>query len=708
MKTKHKRKLVVTLICVFWTVLVAILYFSGFIPLLKSELEVQDFRASRGQKAEVNSQLLFIGISKVSYRDVPLEQDQDARESPVLQKLQGPYPWSRSVWAELIGKLAEAGAKVIVLDLVFASEGAEDDSLAATLDKYKDRVVIASNISDFRESAGTVQEGVALSLTLPSASVIAVPAGESAAFDPRVGFANIWPDWDGVFRRPRFRISHNELSGFPDDRIHESLAARTLRSLGLAGVIPPVDDEKRIRFAAPPGEGFQPIALDSIFRPKIWVNNYKNGEFFRDKIIFVGPAANVFHDEHRTPFPRELMLGPEVHLNIINAALQGAFLLETSPRVNFTLLFFAGFLAALLCRKVPQPVKRVVLILVLSFIWWFLADALFNHAGLLTVTVGPLLILNGSGISALVHDFVIEQVERARVRQTLERYVSKNIVQELLDNPQTYFQTLGGVRRPVTVMFSDVRNFTTMTESADEEQLVLQLNEYFTEMVRHVFDNNGTLDKFIGDAVMAVWGNIVSHGKATDAKDAVKTALEMKLSLIKLNAGWQQRGWPVLAFGIGINHGEAVVANLGSVQKMELSVIGDAINLASRLEGLTKEFHLDLLIGETVAALVQDRYLLRPVHLVQVKGKTRPVEVFEVLGERGTSEGSETPWLSAYLQGLQLYRNRQFAPALQAFELVLLSKPDDYITLLYVRDCHDFIKEPPPPDWNGVFVMKSK
>jgi len=237
---------------------------------------------------------------------------------------------------------------------------------------------------------------------------------------------------------------------------------------------------------------------------------------------------------------------------------------------------------------------------------------------------------------------------------------------------------------------------------------VLQLNEYFTEMVRHVFDNHGTLDKFIGDAVMAVWGNIVSRGTAIDAQDAVATALEMKSSLAKLNVGWKARGWPPLAFGIGINHGEVIVGNLGSIEKMELSVIGDAINLGSRLEGLTKEFHLDLLIGETVAPLVRERFLLRAVHLVQVKGKTKPIEVFEVLGERGTPEGHEQPWLAAYENGLRLYRGRKFSEAERAFEESLRLKPDDYITSLYLKDCRDFLEHPPGDDWNGVFVMKSK
>jgi adenylate cyclase len=196
-----------------------------------------------------------------------------------------------------------------------------------------------------------------------------------------------------------------------------------------------------------------------------------------------------------------------------------------------------------------------------------------------------------------------------------------------------------------------------------------------------VFTNQGTLDKFIGDAVMAVWGNIVSAGPAQDAKNAVTTALAMKRSLIELNKDWKARGMPELAFGIGINHGEAIVGNLGSSEKMELTVIGDAVNLASRLEGLTKEYHLDLLLGETMAELVQDRFLLRTVDYVQVKGKTRPVTVYTVIGERDGAEAQScSVWLEPYEAGIRMYRQRDFAGAAQQFETNLSHKPDDVLS----------------------------
>jgi adenylate cyclase len=267
--------------------------------------------------------------------------------------------------------------------------------------------------------------------------------------------------------------------------------------------------------------------------------------------------------------------------------------------------------------------------------------------------------------------------------------------------------TLVGVRKPVTILFSDVRGFTSMTEGADPTLLVLQLNEYFKEMVRIVFVQHGSLDKFIGDAVMALWGSITTQGVEKDAQHAVASALAMKKALAQLNVNWQQRGMKELAFGIGINHGDVIVGNLGSEEKMEVSVIGDAVNLASRLEALTKEYRLDLLVGEAMVPLVQNRFVLRTVGSVQVKGKTIPVRIFTVMADK---EAGERPpaWLPRYEEGIKLYRQRQFAEAEEIFLECVRAAPDDHLSKVYLDECRDLIAHPPGLDWNTVVVMKSK
>ncbi|MEY2466867.1 MAG: adenylate cyclase, partial [Verrucomicrobiota bacterium] len=466
------------------------------------------------------------------------------------------------------------------------------------------------------------------------------------------------------------------------------------------------------RYTAGPGEGYRPIPIGYVLSPKLWKVNYDNGKFFKDKIVLIGPTAGIFHDEHDTPFedPKR-MLGPEIHLNIINAALHGEFLSPPSILVQVFAIIMAGVFAVAFCFLIAQPLKRLVAVIFFTAAYWAVAFLMFNREyatlNILLVAI-PAAALFSSSLIALAYDYFLERIEKRRVRRTLERYVSKDVVKDLLDNPQTFFNALGGVRKPVSILFSDIRGFTTLTESADSHALVKQLNEYFEEMVAHVFSHQGSLDKFIGDAVMAVWGNIVSHGKDTDAHNAVATALAMKQSLKKLNEDWKSRGMLELAFGIGINHGEVIVGNLGSSEKMELTVIGDPVNLASRLEGLTKEYHLDLLLGESVAPLVSDTYILRTVDSVQVKGKTKPVDVFTVIGDGAAQTVSMPLWLARYEEGVRLYRERKFAEGVHAFEECLRRQPTDYLSEMYLKRCQALIENPPPESWDGVFVMTKK
>ena len=667
--------------------------------LSDAERYTQDLRTVLGRKTPLDDRLVLIGVDRPSYADYFSEAEMQA--TPALRAISEPYPWSRDVWAALIAKLAGAGAKAIVIDLVFAAPKNGDDALALALDKYRDRIVIGCNLGNL-----DTERGDFMKLDLPSSTVLAPAAGKSVAEDGRVGYVNIWPDSDDILRSAIYRRTGDQLGDIlPPDTVLESLDARVLRKFARADLIPAGFDPRRFRYTAPAGS-YKPHLIGDVLLPKIWERNYRSGEFFRDKLVLIGPTANLFQDKHRTPLGS--MPGPEIHINIINAALHGEFLRETSLRVSLLIIALAGILAATLCFLLREPVKRLLAVFALGAGWWFLAKYIFNHAGLLLPIAAPLLVLFIASAVVLTFDFLLERLDKARVRKTLERYVSKNVVKELLDNPQTFFNSLTGVRKPVTILFSDVRGFTTLTENADSAQLVKQLNEYFEEMVRLVFAHHGSLDKFIGDAVMAVWGNIVSTSATLDARHAVATALAMRKSLEQLNAGWRARGVTELHIGIGLNHGEVIVGNLGSTEKMELTVIGDAVNLASRLEGLTKEYHLDLLLGENVAKLVGDTYLLRLVDCVQVKGKTKPVDVYTVMGEGAGQTVSLPLWLARYEEGVRRYRQREFASAAKLFEESLSRQPEDYLCAMYLARCRTLLENTPSESWNGVFVMTKK
>jgi adenylate cyclase len=292
-----------------------------------------------------------------------------------------------------------------------------------------------------------------------------------------------------------------------------SLAARGLQKAGYDDLIPKTHKPVQFRFS----EEFRARSVHEIFVETQWkAPPYNGGELFRDKIVLIGASGNEAEDRLQTPFgPR---LGPSVHLTAMNAALNRDFLYATTPAANYALIFGAGALAWVCSIFVQRPLGRFFLIGAVLLGYYAVVQWLFNTMGWYPLLLSPLLTFGGSGTTSLVWEYVVERREKHRLRRTLNRYVSKDVVRELVDNPDTFLNSLRGRRKQITVLFSDVRGFTSLTEAAkDPEAFVTQLNEYFDAMVRIVFGNKGTLDKFIGDAVMAHWGSISTEGNEVDA-----------------------------------------------------------------------------------------------------------------------------------------------------------------------------------------------
>jgi adenylate cyclase len=351
----------------------------------------------------------------------------------------------------------------------------------------------------------------------------------------------------------------------------------------------------------------------------------------------------------------------------------------------------------------------LVAIIAITAAYLAFARMAYDRWGLLLLVVPVLTGFLTSGLLSLGFEYALERLEKLRTRRTLERYVSKNLVKEILDNPDSFYSSLRGVRIPATILFSDIVGFTTMTESADPEKLVKQLNEYLSRMTAAVFENNGTLDKFIGDAVMAVWGNVSSRGVAEDAKACARAALAMRRELRVLNQKWAAEGTAAFAIGIGINQGDVLGGNIGSQEKADPTVIGDAVNLASRLEALTRIYALDILVGASASELIRDEFDLRSVALVQVKGKTKPVEIFTLIGakkEVGDREFLER--LETYEAGFRKFRERDFRQAKVLFSQFLEFYPDDSLARMYLERALEYEEQPPDEAWNAVEVFKKK
>jgi adenylate cyclase len=460
------------------------------------------------------------------------------------------------------------------------------------------------------------------------------------------------------------------------------------------------------QFRFGPNDAYLPVPLYEVFDPKLWHANYADGAFFKDKIIVVGASAQILHDFVPTPMSPDTP-GPTLHIHAMAATIDHDFLHPTSERTDLILVAAAAALAGLLIAFVRRPLVCIISLLAIAGAYLGFARGMYDRTGLLVVVVPVLSTFLTAGFLSLGFEFVLERMEKNRTRRTLERYVSKNLVKEILDNPDSFYSSLRGVRLPATILFSDIVGFTTLTESADPEQLVAQLNEYLSRMTGAVFENNGTLDKFIGDAVMAVWGNVTSAGVAEDAKACARAAVTMRHELLQLNQQWKEKGIAPFHFGIGINHGEVLVGNIGSQEKADPTVIGDAVNLASRLEALTRTYSVDILVGERAAELIRDQFNLRSVALVQVKGKTQPVEVFTLVSAKET-QTEFLRQLETYEAGFRKFRERDFTQAKILFSQFLEFYPDDALAKMYLERALEYEKQPPDAAWNAVEVFKKK
>jgi adenylate cyclase len=645
--------------------------------------------------AKVDPRLVYIALDDATMNVGGTLFPDDLVASPALQKMTAGWPWPRDVHAMLIDRLIQAGARVVALDFLFPSAREGDPALRAVLNKYRDRVVLGSNFAD------EPTPGAPRSYTLPSPGLI-----PDAQTDDRVGYVNFWPDTFGVIRTVKYRMTQSEaFQTAGNGQVYYSMAARVLQKIAPGTSI--LGSARGMRFAPREGpDGFQPIPLYMLFLPKAWKENFKDGAIFKDKIILVGPYGNSLKDQMLTPFG--LMDGPELHLNAINDALHNDFVSIPSDNEVALLIVAMGFAAFALASVLQRPLLLGATLCAVTAAFLGAAVLSFDSFHRILPFLAPLLTFDASSALSLYWKWLLDRRDRARMRRMFERFVSKNVVKEVVENRASYLHQLGGVRKSVAILMTDLRDFTTLTEESDSNQLVAQLNEYFTGMVDCIFATNGTVDKFVGDAILAVWGNIHSDGAVSDAVLAVKTGLRMLSCLETLNQDWVPRGWPPFKMGVGINFGEVIFGAIGSEQKAEPTVIGDAVNSASRLEGLTKEYGVDMLIGEGVAELVRDSFHLQLVDFVRLKGKTRAMKVYRVLGPKPEPLD---PLMTAYLQLYEIamsgYERAEFETACSQFRGALEIKPDDPVATVYFERCAE-LAEQRPEKWDGVFVMKTK
>ena len=423
---------------------------------------------------------------------------------------------------------------------------------------------------------------------------------------------------------------------------------------------------------------------------------------FKDKLVLVGASATGIGDLRATPFGAIDFPGVEIHANLIDNILNQKFLTRGGPQVltDLAFIFLFGIPLGMWLALVQPRWMAFGLLLLIPFggiVYWA-----FLHGWWLNFIVPSLFTLVPNVGLVALYRVLIEEQEKRKVRGAFQQYVSPEVIRRVLSDPELVQPR----KSEITVLFSDVRGFTTISEKLDAQELARLLNGYLTEMTRIIFRHQGTLDKYIGDAVMAIWGAPFTEPK--HGERCCEAALSMLSRLSELQQGWLSEGLPAMEIGIGINTGIASVGNMGSSLRYGYTAMGDTVNLASRLEGLNKEYGTSILISESTRAdVTNDQIIIREIDFIRVKGKNQPVTIFEILSRQAAANDGKA-LVEMFGQGREAYKTRNWIAAKTAFEEVLRRWPEDGPSRVFRGRCDEYLAEEPDADWDGVHVMKYK
>jgi len=428
---------------------------------------------------------------------------------------------------------------------------------------------------------------------------------------------------------------------------------------------------------------------------------------FQGKLVLIGATATGIGDLRATPFGGTDFPGVEIHANVIDNILNDRFLKRGAKQAAMDVLLILAF---------GIPLGIWMALVSPRWMWFgaFLFAPLvavdywaFLHGWWLNFTM-PAGTLTANVLFVSLYRSLVEEKEKRRIRGEFGQFVSPEVVRRLLVDPRL----VEPKKTDITVMFSDIRGFTTISEKLDAQDLALFLNQYLSDMTRLVFENNGTLDKYIGDAVMAFWG--APFEEPGHAPKACKTALKMMDRVRELQTKWEAEGKPHLDIGIGLNSGLASVGRMGSALRYGYTALGDTVNLSSRLEGLNKDYGTHIIVNETTYAGAKDSgFVFRELDLIRVKGKLQPVTICELIGRTGEDSVYGTPEetgkrLELFQKARALYSQRQWQASQDAFQAILGQWPDDGPSRAYWKRCQEYLFEEPPATWDGVFTMTHK
>jgi adenylate cyclase len=552
--------------------------------------------------------------------DLSLRQGEfyDPKKRPFLEPFRT-TTWKRVVYAQVLEKLVKAGAKVVAFDILFVTPGdhgaADDNKFQTAIAKYGERAVFAASYE-------FTQIGEANILQLAS------PEGIFQLKPNTLGLINFQSEvTDNIHR---LGLQPPADSGLP---ILPTFAAATL-------------NVAKISYPKPKGDGIyffggsdtwansqQQIPFYYVVDPDNWNSEQlQGGKFFKDKIVLIGATAASKQDIQNSAMGR--MAGIEIHANAIATLMQGksmADLIANPIQQGVFIFLLVGVSGGILCLF-KRPTTQILTAFGIAIAWVGLGYVGFIYTSTILPVAVPAIAIGLNGIALLITGSIAAQVDKLLLRRTLERYVAAPIVEEIVNQPDNFRDLLEGRTIKAAVLFSDIRGFTTLSSRLPAKLLIQQLNTYLGGMVDAILEYQGTIDKFIGDAIMAEFGSPVSRGEKADAMNAIHAALNMRSVLIELRKVWQSENKIPFSNGIGINYGEVTVGNIGSARRLEYAVIGDTVNVASRVEGMTKDLGTDIVITGALYKIVRDEIEVVDFGEHALKGRVGNVRLYGVIG----------------------------------------------------------------------------
>lgn len=717
---RTKKPVGIYLLIALVTFLVAVLLINTG-PVKRTEFSIRDqLFEIRGPLSVEDSPIVLVAISEGADSEIPYK-----------------YPWPASVHAKLVENLTEAGAKVILFDVLLTEPdelNPRNDTLLAKAIRDHGRVVLAADVERTESRRGEELVPVFPHLLLRE-------------YNPNpMGFVHTIPSVDGSVRSYSFgrRYLGNEyymlgiegvklFRDIADDQVdaldgtsesehfhvgeyairRENLNSFIINYYGPEGIFPTISYDKVVD-----DEEFTTVMEEDAFEMNLF-DDPLTGEgllhdgIFKDKIVIVGSTMPVLQDFHSTPFSSADLPRPgfEIHANAIQTILDGNYIVSQSTLSQFLMMFILSFIVVFYNRYLGAGWGFLITAATMG-LYYFTAIQIFLYFQMFIFVSGAFISLFIGQVATVGYEYVIEQREKRRIKGMFSSYVSPTLVDQMVASKEE--PTLGGEETYMTAFFSDIVSFSSFSEILEPKQLVALINEYLTAMTDILNEQGGTLDKFIGDAIVAFFGAPIMV--EDHARRACVTSQLMSRELRRLKEKWKADNWPDIVWQmqhrIGLNTGDMVTGNMGSIRRFNYTMMGDNVNLAARCESGAKSYNVYTMVTEATKLEAQrygDECLYRFLDNIVVKGRTQPVKVFEIVGLKEDADQQLYDCVGIYEEAMAKYMNQEWDAAIELFEQArTLEKDQMNPTQIFISRCNLMKVKPPGDDWNGVFVMKSK